>query len=63
MQIIKKSAILELTEKDFFMKITYDHVLDCYCLHYNGEIVALGAPSMEEAKNEAESLINSGFFQ
>jgi len=40
--------------------IEYDSVIGCYCLHYVGEVICLGANTYGEAREEARELIDSG---
>ena len=47
-------------DKKMNLHIEYDSVLNCYTLHYKGEIVCLGANTKAEAKEEAMQLIENG---
>jgi hypothetical protein len=33
--------------------VEYDSVLGCYCLHFAGEVICLGAHTLAEAQEEA----------
>lgn len=38
--------------------VDYDLHLDRWCLHYQGEIICLGAPDFDGAMLEAENILN-----
>jgi hypothetical protein len=48
-----------ITIKEHVMNydIDYDSVLSCYTLHFEGEIVCLGAQTRSEAEEEAACVI------
>jgi len=37
--------------------VEYDSVLGCYCLHFAGEIICLGADTQSEALEEAALVV------
>lgn len=38
--------------------LDWDFILDCWCLHYQGEIICLGAEDFDGAMLEAENILN-----
>ena len=42
-----------------FYDVEYDAVLGCYCLHFAGEIICLGADTLDDAKIEALSVVEA----
>jgi len=41
------------------MDIEYDSILGCYCLHYVGEVICLGAATLTAAEAEAQQIVDS----
>ena len=37
--------------------VEWDFVLDCYCLHYSGEIICLGGMDYDAALGEAAAIV------
>ena len=38
--------------------VDYDGILGCYCLHYAGEVICLGAQTHSEALEEALGIVD-----
>jgi hypothetical protein len=38
--------------------VEYDSVLGCYCLHFAGEVICLGAQTHSEALEEALGIVD-----
>lgn len=39
--------------------VEWDAVLKCYCLHYHGEMICLGAPDLNQARTEAANIVEN----
>lgn len=39
--------------------VDWDGILNCWTLHYAGEIICLGASSEHEAKSEAQLIVDT----
>ena len=39
--------------------VEYDSVLGCYCLHFAGEIICLGSQTFEDAREEAQMIVEA----
>jgi hypothetical protein len=37
--------------------IEYDSILECYTLHYVGEVICLGADTLSDAEIEAKAIV------